>query len=212
MRLFNFFTNDLKSSHSYYREQFYSSHIKLDSFDRLMQLVNNYSVSDYTSGSLICFKDIPWGVSEKEVMRLKGRPRFVKQLNSEKIIHRVLLYKVMLTHRHAIAQLHLVNDALVYASYYIQKIGIDEMNEIKETLRLKYLKEDVNQIAFPTFVIIDEPGNKLIFEGNLFNATIHYMSGNKTHFKMITEGQQQLKNKNVSFKPYKYLNSLFMNL
>ena len=103
---------------SYIREQYYERLGYPESLEDLVELFEKRNES-LQSTAEIHFKNLPFGVSQKEIIAKLGKPHFIKNIKFLESNYTILFFKERIAGYSATIQTHLLNDMFFCGKYIL---------------------------------------------------------------------------------------------
>jgi hypothetical protein len=160
------------SDYSASRKEYYTRAIFPQNVQAFLQYDNNVCIPSNRS---IKFKKLPWGVTEKEMMRACGSSRYVHNTETRGCKYAIHFYKEKLDNTKVLVQVHFINNRFFYASYTLKESDRKERKLIKTTIINKYGGDNIDSLL-DSLVFKDENNNKAIITDSVY-MNLGYFSG-----------------------------------
>ncbi len=158
------------------RVDFYTGRNSLTHTTSLKNIISQQSINSSCSINNIAIQDIDFGISSKELLKIKGKPNFIQKKGLASDNLKTFFYRESLKGVKCILQFHFYNDQFFYGHMELRhnKCGFKE--EIEELIKNKYGIDQIRNGA-----IIDQSGNKIYFKNDII-PSLSYITGDK-HIK-----------------------------
>ena len=153
----------------------------------LLNIINQDNINSSCSIYDIAVDNIDFGVSSKQLLKIKGKPNFIqkKGLVSENI--KTLFYRELIKGVKCIIQFHFYNDQFFYGHMELRhdKCGFKE--EVEELIKAKYGIDEIRNGS-----IIDQSGNQIFFKNDI-TPSLSYLTGDSTIKACIRKELNEIK-------------------
>ena len=171
------------------KEQYYKLYKDGDSLKDLQQLCETGHEA-LPSQLAVSFRDVPFGVTHKEILARFGRPRFLQEQEILRHYYATLFWREKtrrgLSGSRAVIQTHFFNDHFLHASYTVPNPGARGKQAIREALIRKYLQPAQNPTG-DSFVTRDSDGHWISFGPSGSGIKVRYVSGRKDIWTTLLE-------------------------
>jgi len=174
-KVFPFFKWENRHSVSSKNNYYQSRLNRIDSWEKLYNFIKDSEYISLPKEKEIVFYDLPFGLSQKAIVKQFGKPRHILINNPKIKDHEVYFYKFNFYGVMAKCEIHFIKKSFFLASYFFSRTIDDACKEILDIILLKYM--DGASLSFENkFQLVDKNNNRLIFEKDV-DYVVTYFSG-----------------------------------
>ena len=126
----------------------------------------------FNTGTKIEFGDIPFLITYKKLVKLKGEPECINVSRFGDTRIKLVGYNEILQNLKMKTLYYFLGDSFLMGEYHFMDINKVKINDIVSPLTHKYLKGEI--IESDNFYITDPQGDKINYENNGFSITVRY--------------------------------------
>jgi hypothetical protein len=190
------FNPSKKTYYSFSRSEYYTRHI----FPLDISLFRGFwgEETEYISKIPIQFRNLPFLISNEDILNIMGEPRYKHKFLIENHTYRVYFYKKIIVDRTVIIQLHLIDNKLFSACYTYTKHPLGGLKAVTKAVTEKYISPQ-NIPSGEKVHIKDTSGNSINVIDNI-NINIFYLSGDEDIKFLVSNLSQKMQNNKVAIE------------